>query len=1226
MTTRLATTVLLAFALLISVVARAEPDPSPVATLTDRTIAEMGRTSVIPFRVTPADSDRAFRARVEDPELLLVVREPSALSGEEIGYLRVLGLAEGTTRLHVGSAAIDVQVLPSRTPAHAERFLPRIVGPTTGAAAWHAVAVGVEVLIDPNAPPEQLMLRLSTGREISPSETNALGSHRYATFELGLGDLEPGPLELTPIARGVTGLDRAGASVRITVLNPDKVIAGEAEGRYDIERPRRFADERLMIGRDRRASGGAYFSNAASYPAVCFPIQIVESGYYQMMVVAAGSRAGGALPTVSLIVDGGDQGVTNGRLLSEDWHRVTVGVPVPLESGMRVLTPYFANDFYVPTLADRNMRLDRIEVVRVSTSGGVLPEDGAGAMQGMAMRPASMSGGAMTMLSSMRAPGGIGSAYGSTTTGSAYAQDGAPLRLAFERVLDGLPVSGGLEVRGQCWAEDVDPRQGPSGTPVVSLIVNGEQIASQRAMAPRFWIDAAAFAAGENTVQMRAVVELGATVATAPQRVWYDPSLEREPRQPAAHLRFSVHDERWGESLRTLLTTERYPLERFAAAFYAEGEATLELPEELTGRYTVFVEMLGEHFQGAPIARVRIDTDDRTTEVGQVEARTWWEMREIGDVVLDDGPKRLVVEFTNDAYEAGTGDRNLWLQSVALLERPEWEDRTAPIAKIRYPVNGERMWMADAVVVEVADDEAVESVDVLIDELDTGVSMPLRGQPGRVVLPLALRGLSPGEHTLTVRVVDAAGNQGIAESRKIIVLDEEPAKPTRYARAVHLLDRLAFGPSGRELADVLVRGEREWLEDRLAAGLDTEAERAALGLGLVRFAAGSNQYEVSRRVVDHAIRTPNPVRMRFVLWAQNHFSTWIRKTEADRKWTEHVRFSSLGPAPFLDLLTASAESPAMLRYLDQDQSYAGQINENYPREIMELHTLGVDGGFSQADVTALAHLLTGWTATGEGDGRGGGVYSRAFTFRFDPRLSDGRARQVIGMSFDEVSAEGQHDRLRLALETLASHPSTAQYIAEKLAEHYVAVPAPEPLVGDLAEVFLKTGGDMGAMLLALAEHEEFWSSTGQSRLARPLDFAIRLARASSWDHPWGIGAYLDRSGAGLFDRATPDGYPEDDAAYSDSNALIQRWRLAKEAEWSLAGLAPNRVRWTQTHNSDEWRQRVVDLISIRLTGSVLSGPSNEAAVGLLKVAEGPSDQQVLQVATLIAQLPEANRR
>jgi uncharacterized protein (DUF1800 family) len=382
-----------------------------------------------------------------------------------------------------------------------------------------------------------------------------------------------------------------------------------------------------------------------------------------------------------------------------------------------------------------------------------------------------------------------------------------------------------------------------------------------------------------------------------------------------------------------------------------------------------------------------------------------------------------------------------------------------------------------------------------------------------------------------------------------------------------------------------------------------------------------------------------------VLWAQNHFSTWIRKTEGQRKWEEHVAFERLGAAPFADLLECSSRSPAMLRYLDQENSYATRLNENYAREIMELHCLGVHAGYTQQDVTSLAHLLTGWTTSREGDGRSGGEIS-LYNFRFDPALNDRGETRVFGAVFPRADKEHAYGRIEDALDVLASHPETAKFIARKLADHYIGCPAPDNVVAELARVFMATDGDMKEMLVALSRHPAFWAPEEGSpkgaypaeRLAHPQDFVIRLMRVSRHINAGQGADFLARVGQGMFDRATPDGFSERDSDYTDSNAMIQRWRLAQDTSYDLMNLVPEPWRrepapvkgadgkMAAPPPDDAWAQRVVDVLAIRLTGRVLSDASNDAALKMLGEVEGKRQERVLKFAPLMAQLPEAHLR
>ena len=167
---------------------------------------------------------------------------------------------------------------------------------------------------------------------------------------------------------------------------------------------------------------------------------------------------------------------------------------------------------------------------------------------------------------------------------------------------------------------------------------------------------------------------------------------------------------------------------------------------------------------------------------------------------------------------------------------------------------------------------------------------------------------------------------------------------------------------------------------------------------------------------------------------------------------------------------------------------------------------------------------------------------------------------------------------------------------------------------------------MRALLIAISEHPAFWDAAASQRVAAPLDYGIRLSRTTGHYQPWQLGDFLQRSGQGLFDRATPDGYPEDDAVHTDSNALLQRWRLARQWMWPLTRLVPSAWRSTNALAQREWSQRVVDVIAVRLTGRVLSENSNQAALDLLSAGTGNRDQRVRTLAPFIAQLPEANLR
>ena len=671
---------------------------------------------------------------------------------------------------------------------------------------------------------------------------------------------------------------------------------------------------------------------------------------------------------------------------------------------------------------------------------------------------------------------------------------------------------------------------------------------------------------------------------------------------------------------------------------------------------------------------------------------------------LDAGWQMLTVRFTND-FSAAKEDRNLYLDDYEIARvgdlPPASGLNTAPIGTgapvnlaaaaatagasasaaaaaslsstdgtvaayrpaVLYPANGAHVFGADAVIARVTGGDRLVPpawVDVLLDGEPQGVRSVSPVGTDAILLPLVLRQVSPGSHHLSVRVADTAGHTVDSPAQLLNVLPAAPAVRGPYERAIFLLDRLAFGPDPRELTAVLTLGETVWLNNRLNAAFDSPTDQALLRLACTKYPRIDDENQGASRALAQWIGTDNPVRARFTAWAENHFSTWINKTRAAPKWHEHLDFCRLGVAPFADLLSVSSHSPAMLVYLDQEKSYAGKLNENYAREVMELHTLGVHAGYAQTDVTALAGVLNGWTLASEATlpqtdaplslvYNTNNEYGHTDFFHFVPALNDGKERRVFGLDFPAApDPAARYDRVRLAMEMLASHPGTAEHVSRKLAEHYVGVPAPDPLVHTLAQTFLDTGGDMRAMLRTLAASNAFWSAP--PKMATPFDYGLRIARLSRASvlelgappdqalRPDQIAGFLKKSGMGLFDRVTPDGYPENSADYIDSNALLQRWHFMEGNLEVINRLVPNVWRKPPVPTPakvaneiltnfppapEDPAQRFIDLAAIRLTGRLLSPASNQAALGIL--AEGTPDQ-MKQAILFVSLLPETSLR
>jgi len=293
----------------------------------------------------------------------------------------------------------------------------------------------------------------------------------------------------------------------------------------------------------------------------------------------------------------------------------------------------------------------------------------------------------------------------------------------------------------------------------------------------------------------------------------------------------------------------------------------------------------------------------------------------------------------------------------------------------------------------------------------------------------------------------------------------------------------------------------------------------------------------------------------------NHFNVYIYK-DADAYLTTSYERDVIRPhvfGKFKDLLVATATSPAMLFYLDNAQSVGpnspqaqniakraanvkpGQtppivpgLNENYGRELMELHTLGVDGGYTQRDVTEVAKVFTGWGISGPQDG---------WKFTFDPKRHEPGDKYVLGHVIHE---NGQQEGMEV-LDLLAHSPATARFLSTKLARRFVADNPPATLVDHMAQTFLSTDGDLREVLRTMFHSKEFWSpDVYRAKVKTPLEFVVSAARAGGADLQNTqilIGA-LGRMGMPLYAQQPPTGYSTFNSAWLNSDALLDRMNFA----------------------------------------------------------------------------------
>jgi uncharacterized protein (DUF1800 family) len=279
----------------------------------------------------------------------------------------------------------------------------------------------------------------------------------------------------------------------------------------------------------------------------------------------------------------------------------------------------------------------------------------------------------------------------------------------------------------------------------------------------------------------------------------------------------------------------------------------------------------------------------------------------------------------------------------------------------------------------------------------------------------------------------------------------------------------------------------------------------------------------------------------------NHFNVFVEKG-ADRYLVTAYERDAIRPhvlGKFEDLLRATAQSPAMLFYLDNWESASPQspaaqrrklgLNENYGRELLELHTLGVDGGYTQKDVTEVARCFTGWSIKQP---------QRVAEFEFNPKMHDAGEKTVLGV---RIPAGGGIDDGFKVLHLLAHHPSTARFISRQLAMRFVADDPPQTLVNRMADTFLRKDGDLRAVLKTMFDSPEFWSRGAyRSKMKSPLEMVASSLRAlnADLDFTSGLDNQLNQLGEPLYRKLEPTGYSNSGRDWLNSAGLLARMNFS----------------------------------------------------------------------------------
>ena len=427
------------------------------------------------------------------------------------------------------------------------------------------------------------------------------------------------------------------------------------------------------------------------------------------------------------------------------------------------------------------------------------------------------------------------------------------------------------------------------------------------------------------------------------------------------------------------------------------------------------------------------------------------------------------------------------------------------------------------------------------------------------------------------------------------------ATPAPTATEIALVNRVTWGVDPSEAAEIAREGPGQWLEHELRpsrgdkAPPEVQARIDAMPLTreplsvLVVEVDAKHKADVSaattpdeKKAADQAYQqaiselskeamtrsvlrdlySPDQLKEVMTWFWFNHFNVHagknnVRVLVGDYE-DEALRPHALGR--FRDLLEATLRHPAMLTYLDNAQNASGKINENYAREIMELHTMGVGSGYTQKDVQELARILTGVgidtrpaDQTPKIAPQRAGDLIRQGIFEFNPNRHDYGDKIFLGhvikgRGFGEVEE---------ALDILSRQPATARHISKELAVYFVSDTPPEPLVQRMATTFTRTNGDIPQVLKTMFHSPEFTASLG-TKFKDPMHYVISAVRLAYSDqvvlNTQPIQGWLSRLGEGLYNHETPDGYPMVAPAWNGPGQMDTRFEIAHTLGANSAGL------------------------------------------------------------------------
>jgi uncharacterized protein (DUF1800 family) len=390
--------------------------------------------------------------------------------------------------------------------------------------------------------------------------------------------------------------------------------------------------------------------------------------------------------------------------------------------------------------------------------------------------------------------------------------------------------------------------------------------------------------------------------------------------------------------------------------------------------------------------------------------------------------------------------------------------------------------------------------------------------------------------------------------------------------AQHLLNRAAYGPRPGEIQGVLDHGLTKWIEQQLEPGPDPELDTRLARYTTLNHTTSQvlQLYNADNRSVGvvlddfqnakvvRAVHARNQLQEILVDFWFNHFNVFVNDG-FDRYSISSYERDAIRPfvfSSFRELLGRATLHPAMLYYLDnylntvprvQGGRATGGLNENHGRELLELHTVGVDAGYTQADVIEASRCLTGHGIDNLGT---------SGSYQYRPQNHDDASKQVFGLAVPAGGGAGDVDRL---LDHLAVHPATARFVSRRLAQRFLSDDPGEALVGRLADVFLRTGGNLRDVTKALLGSAEFWAEAfGSGKPKTGFEYVVSVLRAAGAEvlNPRVARNAISDTGMPLYACNPPTGYSNRGLDWLNPSAQLYRMNFALDiGAGAVAGVA-----------------------------------------------------------------------